>query len=68
VAPTVRYTGDERGFPGADLPHRETHDTFEAYCRERWEMSKPQATRVLRENLICLWLLTFGLWCFTVGS
>ena len=27
--------------------HRTTHDTFEAYCRERWGMSKTHANRLI---------------------
>lgn len=27
--------------------YRETHASFEAYCRERWQMGKPQAHRVI---------------------
>ena len=27
--------------------YRETHGTFEDYCRERWEMSKTQANRLI---------------------
>lgn len=28
--------------------YRETHDTFEAYCRDRWEMSRRNANRLIR--------------------
>lgn len=27
--------------------YRETHDTFENYCREKWDMSKTQANRLI---------------------
>jgi hypothetical protein len=27
--------------------YRETHDTFEAYCQERWDYSRPQAYRLI---------------------
>ena len=27
--------------------YRETHDTFEAYCKDRWEMSKTNANRLI---------------------
>ena len=29
--------------------YRETHDTFEAYCKERWQISRPQAYRQIEE-------------------
>jgi hypothetical protein len=27
--------------------YRETHDSFEVYCRERWSLSKPYATQLI---------------------
>ena len=27
--------------------YRKTHKTFEAYCRDRWEMSRPRAYQLI---------------------
>ena len=39
--------------------YRETHGTFEEYCKEKWKMSKPYATQMIqaakvRENLVAI--------------
>ena len=32
--------------------YRETHDTFEAYCKDRWEMSKMHAYRLMDSSKV----------------
>lgn len=40
--------------------YRATHGTFEAYCRERWGMSKPQATRLIQAAEVVSDLVPMG--------
>src|SRR5678815_3357382 len=35
-----------------DRLYRETHPTFEDYCREKWEMSKTQANRLIAASVV----------------
>ncbi|MER6816436.1 hypothetical protein ABT299_44845 [Spirillospora sp. NPDC000708] len=40
--------------------YRETHKSFEAYCRERWTMSRVQADRLIRAGRIAAKLKPIG--------
>lgn len=40
--------------------YRETHDTFEFYCRERWNFSRPQAYRLIEAATVTAELSPMG--------
>lgn len=34
--------------------YRETHGTFEAYCRERWQISRPRAYEIMNQAMVSI--------------